>query len=356
MIAELVLGLMLVGVTLYAVLGGADFGAGIWDLTAGSAQGGARMRGVIERAMGPVWEANHVWLIFVFVVSWTAFPTFFGSMMSSLWVPMAIAAFGIILRGSAFALRTQSSTLREARALGAVFACSSVIVPFAFGTVVGAIASGEVAYGNAAAEPFAFLNAFSLYIGALAVVFCAYTAAIFLTGDATRMGEGEIAAAFRMRALASGALAGLMALGGLLMASAHAEYLYEGLTSGVGLLCVLVSALAGVLTLVLIARNVALWPRFTAGAAVAAVVAGWGFAQSPFLFPPGGSGSTLTLDAAAAPSVTLWSLFGVIIFALAFIAPSLVWLFKLALRGDIEPTYRGYEQLEDTSKGADPLP
>ncbi len=357
MIEIICLALMLVGVTLYAVLGGADFGAGIWDLTAGSAKNGARMRGVIERSMGPVWEANHVWLIFVLVVAWTAFPTFFGSMMTSLWIPMAIAAFGIILRGSAFALRGQAATINEARALGAVFALSSVIVPFAFGTVAGGIASGQVAYGNAAADPWdAFLNPFSIYVGILAVVFSAYMAAIFLIGDSERMDAPDMVEAFRKRALGSGTLAGLLAIGGLPMASSHAEYLYDGLTSGMGLVCVIASALAGLVTIVMIARGVTQWPRLSAAVAVGAVTAGWGFAQSPYLLPPGAADSTLKLSAAAGSTTTLWWLFAAVVVALMVIVPSLYWLFKLTLQGDIDPNYNGYEHLEEPDKGVKTLP
>lgn len=357
MIEVICLALMLVGVTLYAVLGGADFGAGIWDLTAGSAKGGARMRGVIERSMGPVWEANHVWLIFVFVVAWTCFPSFFGSMMSSLWIPMAIAAFGIILRGSAFALRGQAATINEARTLGAVFALSSVIVPFAFGTVAGGIASGRVGYGNAAVDPWtAFLNPFSIYIGVLAVVFSAYMAAIFLTGDSERMDAPDMVAAFRKRALGSGALAGLLAIGGLAMANADAEYLYEGLTSGMGLVCVIVSALAGAVTMVMIARGQNQWPRLSAAVAVGAVTAGWGFAQAPYIIPPGPADSATKLSAVAGASTTLWWLFAAVIVALCVIVPSLYWLYTLTLKGDIDPNYKGFEDLAEPDKGVKSIP
>ncbi|MFT4049411.1 MAG: cytochrome d ubiquinol oxidase subunit II [Solirubrobacterales bacterium] len=357
MIEVICLALMLVGVTLYAVLGGADFGAGIWDLTAGSASGGARMRGVIERSMGPVWEANHVWLIFVLVVAWTAFPTFFGSMMSSLWIPMAIAAFGIILRGSAFALRGQAATLNEARGLGAMFAISSVIVPFAFGTVAGAIASGHVAYGNATIDPWkAFLNPFSIYVGVLAVVFSAYVAAIFLIGDSARMKATDVQAAFRKRALASGTLAGLLAIGGLFMAHEYAAYLYDGLTSGWGLVWVMISAVAGAVTMLMVHAGATQWPRITAAAAVGSVTAGWGFAQSPYLFPPGASGSTLKLVDAAGSTTTLWWLLVAVIFALCIIVPSLYWLYTLTLKGDIDPQYGGYEDLAKPDKGVKSIP
>jgi cytochrome d ubiquinol oxidase subunit II len=357
MIEQLVLALMLVGITLYAVLGGADFGAGIWDLTAGSAKGGAHMRGVIERSMGPVWEANHVWLIFVLVVCWTAFPIFFGSLMSSLWIPMAIAAFGIILRGSAFALRGQAATINEARALGATFALSSVIVPFALGTVIGGIASGQVVYGNAATDVWTvFLNPFSIFVGVLAVVLCAYLAAIFLVGDATRMKDPEMVAAFRGRALISGSLAGLLALAGLPIAKSHATYLYDGLTSGMGLICVIASMLAGIVTLVMIWRGVAQWPRLTAAVAVGAVTAGWGFAQAPYLLPPGPAGSTLKLVDGAGNQTTLLWLVIAVVFALLFIVPSLAWLYKLTLTGAIEPAAHDYEKLDQPDKGVKPLP
>src|SRR5215210_9136751 len=124
--AEICLGLVVVGITAYAVLGGADFGAGFWDLTAGGDRRGGPVRGMVQRSMSPVWEANHVWLIFVLVVFWTAFPVAFGSVTSTLYVPLFAAAVGIIFRGAAFALRGEAATIAEARALGTVFALSSV--------------------------------------------------------------------------------------------------------------------------------------------------------------------------------------------------------------------------------------
>ena len=136
-LADICLGFVLLGITAYAVLGSADFGAGFWDLTAGGAQRGGRMRGMVQRSMSPVWEANHVWLIFVLVIMWTAFPVAFGSIFSTLSIPLFLAAIGIIFRGTAFALRGQAATIREARVLGAVFAFSSVLVPFFLGAAIG---------------------------------------------------------------------------------------------------------------------------------------------------------------------------------------------------------------------------
>jgi cytochrome d ubiquinol oxidase subunit II len=351
----LVLFLALLGVTMYAVLGGADFGAGFWDLIAGSAHNGARMRTTIERAMGPVWEANHVWLIFVLVVLWTAFPTFFGSIMSSLYIPLAIAMFGIILRGSAFALRGQAATINEARFLGAIFAFSSVIVPFSLGTVVGGIASGRVTYGNAESDPWsAFLNPTSIYMGILAVAFCAYVAAIFLTGDSSRMEREDMVEAFRKRSLIVGTVAGLLAIGGLIETHSDAPYLYDGLTSGMGLVCVIVSAIAGGATLTLVYLRHTQLPRLTAAIAVAAVTFGWAFAQSPYMLPPGPADSTLTFASATGNSATLWALVGAVFVGLFVLVPSLYWLFKLTLTGEIEPQYGAFEDLEksDAEKAA----
>jgi cytochrome d ubiquinol oxidase subunit II len=343
----IVLFLALLGVTMYAVLGGADFGAGFWDLTAGSASKGAHLRTTIERAMGPVWEANHVWLIFVLVVLWTCFPTFFGSMMSSLYIPLAIAMFGIILRGTAFALRGQAATMNEARTLGAMFALSSVIVPFALGTVAGGIASGRVAYGNAESDAVtAFLNPTSIYVGFLAVAFCAYIAAIFLTGDAHRFEDDDMVEAFRKRALGAGTVAGLLAVGGLIETHSDARYLFDGLTSGMGLVCVIISAIAGAATMFLVYTRRPQLPRFTAAVAVAAVIAGWAFAQAPYMLPPGPANSTLKFAEATGDSATLWSLTGAVAVGLIALVPSLYWLYKLTLTGEIDPNHRPIEDLD----------
>src|SRR6478736_2053229 len=134
----------MVGIVAYAVFGGADFGAGFWDLVAGGAERGRRPRAVIAHSIGPVWEANHVWLIFCLVVMWTVFSGAFAAIMSTLYIPLGLAAFGIVLRGSGFAFRKVSFRTPGQRANGALFAASSVITPFFFGTVAGGIASGRV--------------------------------------------------------------------------------------------------------------------------------------------------------------------------------------------------------------------
>src|SRR3954467_10715158 len=237
---------VILGVTAYAVLGSADFGAGFWDLAAGGARRGGRLRGMIQRSMAPVWEANHVWLIFVLVTLWTAFPTAFGSIFSTLHIPLFLAAIGIIFRGTAFALRGQAATISEARVLGALFALSSVLIPFCLGAVIGGIASGRVEVGNAVGDPWSsWLNPTSVLIGVLAVATGAHLAAVYLAGDSERAGQPDLVAAFRARALGSGLVCGVLAVAGIAVVRSDARPLYDGLTSGGGLAMVIVSGLAG---------------------------------------------------------------------------------------------------------------
>src|SRR3954466_14369135 len=193
MLPQLCLALVMLGITAYAVLGSADFGAGFWDLTAGGPERGGRIRGMVQRSMSPVWEANHVWLIFVLVIAWTAFPVAFGSVFSTLYVPLFLAAIGIIFRGAAFALRGQAATIREARVLGGLLALSSVLIPYFLGAAVGGIASGRVQVGNATGAVFgSWVNRTSAVIGILAVVTGAFLAAVYLAGDARRAGQPDL--------------------------------------------------------------------------------------------------------------------------------------------------------------------
>ena len=329
MLPELTIALALLALTGYVVLGGADFGAGFWDLTAGGAERGAPVRAAIKRSMAPVWEANHVWLIFVLVILWTAFPEAFGAIMSTLAVPIFLAGLGIVLRGGAFGLKGEAATIAEARALGATFAFSSVLVPFFFGCAVGAIAAGEVPVGNAAGDAFAsWTGPTSLIVGVLSVAAGAHVAAVFLGADSQRAGRPDLVRAFRARALGSGAVSGMLAIAGLAVVGSDAPDLYDGLTSGLGLVCVLGSAVAGLVTLALEWTERFELARYSAAAAVAALVAGWAAAQEPYLLP-----GALTVTEAAAPDATLAALLVVSGVGMLVLIPALVWLFRLAVSG-----------------------
>ena len=143
------LAFVLAGLALYTALAGADFGAGFWQLFAGRGERAAGIRAHAHRSMGPVWEANHVWLIFVLTVFWTSYPRAFGSIASTLAVPLFIAALGIILRGAAYALRAGASGAGESGVIDTIFSVSSVLTPFALGAAIGAIATGRVPVGDA---------------------------------------------------------------------------------------------------------------------------------------------------------------------------------------------------------------
>jgi cytochrome bd-type quinol oxidase subunit 2 len=184
--AELVAVVLWVAAMLYAVFGGADFGAGVWDLLAGGARSGARPRALIDRALTPVWEANHVWLIFLLVIMWTAFPTAFAAITTTLFVPLTLAALGIVLRGSGFAFRKVVEGLGGRRAFGAIFASSSLITPFFLGAAVGAIVSGDVHVGGSVAGASTWLSLISVTIGVLFVATSSHVASVFLVAEARR--------------------------------------------------------------------------------------------------------------------------------------------------------------------------
>jgi len=326
------------GATAYALFGGADFGGGFWDLVAGGAERGERPRALIQRSLTPVWEANHVWLIFILVVLWTAFPPAFSAVMTTLYVPIALAALGIVLRGSGFAFRKSIEGLSGRRAAGATFAISSLLTPFFMGAVVGAIASGNVpADGNGA--PFSsWLEPLPLLTGAMFVASGAYLAAVFLIGDARRAGDGEMQRYFAQRALAAAAVAGVAAAFGLVELHAEARYVFDRLTSE-GLPLVILSALCGIGVLVILlasARRPERPPsrllRPLAGGAVIAVIWGWGVAQFPYLLP-----TSLKISEAAAPPDTLATVIVVFIVAAILVLPALgllYWLSQQELLGE----------------------
>ncbi|HEY6691599.1 MAG TPA: cytochrome d ubiquinol oxidase subunit II [Solirubrobacteraceae bacterium] len=339
-LADVCVGFVALGITAYAVLGSADFGAGFWDLTAGSAERGGRLRGMVQRSMSPVWEANHVWLIFVLVIIWTAFPVAFGSLFSTLSIPLFLAAIGIIFRGTAFALRGQAATINEARVLGAVFALSSVMIPFFLGAAIGGVASGRVPVGNAEGDLVtSWLNPTSVLIGVIGVLTGAYLAAVYMAGDSQRAGLDDLVRAFRARALGAGVVTGVVALAGLLVLRDDAGDLYDGLTSGGGLALVIVSGLAGLATMVLVWAGRYGLARVTSAAAVAAIVVGWLLAQKPYILPP-----DLTLNQAKASDATLSAVVIGVAAGMVILAPSLWFLYRLVLQGRLDQEYEPLDQ------------
>jgi cytochrome bd ubiquinol oxidase subunit II len=339
---------VLIGLALYVVLGGADFGAGFWQLLAGPR--GDRVRDHAHDSIAPVWEANHVWLIFVLTVTWTAYPRAFGAIASTLCVPLFIGAIGIVMRGATYALRAGARSARERRAIDLVFALSSVIVPFAFGCVVGAIATlrvpDRVGVGGALSS---WTSPSCLIVGALAVATSAYLAAVFMAGDAQRVERGRdedsLIAGLRVRALVMGVVAGAVALAGFAVLHSDAHFLYTRLLHGAALGAVIASAAAGLVTLALVAARRFEPARFTAALAVAAVVAGWALAQRPLLL------RTLTVQQAAAPHDTLVVVVIAVLAGAVLLFPSLALLFRLVLAGRLDHGGAAADEQADTVVG-----
>jgi cytochrome d ubiquinol oxidase subunit II len=326
----------LVGLALYTVLGGADFGAGFWQLVAGRGKQADEVRDEAHHAMAPVWEANHVWLIFVLTVVWTAYPAAFASIASTLSIPLFIAGIGIVMRGGAYALRGGTRTAGEQRRVDTVFALSSVLTPFALGTVIGAIASERVHLGNPGGSLVtSWLNPTSIAIGVLAVASGAYTSAVFLSGDAERHGDRALVERFRTRALGAGLAAGAIAIGALIVLHFDAERIFRRLTQGVGLPALVASVIAGIATLALVWRRRYEPARYLAAVAVAATIAGWALAQNP-VFLKG-----LTVREAAAGHDTLVAVVVAILVGALLLFPSLALLFRLTLGGELRDSGQG---------------
>ncbi|TMR89717.1 cytochrome d ubiquinol oxidase subunit II [Nonomuraea basaltis] len=319
---EIMLAVLWLGLTAYVLFGGADFGGGIWDLLAGGDVSGRRQRALVEHSIGPVWEANHVWLIFVIVLMWTGIPSVFAAIASTLYIPLTLAALGIIGRGAAFAFRKVSTELWQRRLFGATFAFSSLATPFFLGTVAGAIASGRVPPGIAAGDLVtSWVNPTSLTAGALAVGTAAYLAAVYLTRDAQRAGDAGLVEAFRRRALGCGAVVGVLSGTGLLVLRADAPGLFTELTSGRALPLLALSIVAGLASLVLLWRRAYLAVRLTAALAVTGLLWGWGVGQYPSLLPG------VSLAEAAATDAVLAASLGSLAVGALLLLPSLWWLY-----------------------------
>jgi cytochrome d ubiquinol oxidase subunit II len=327
---------LLCAIISYGVLGGADFGTGLWDLTAGGVARGARPRALFDHAIGPVWEANHTWLIFCLVLLWSGFPTAFSAIMTTLYIPLGIAAFGIVLRGSGFAFRKVSMRTTAQRLNGVVFSISSVITPFCFGAVAGGVASGRVPVAGHGDPIVSWLNPTSALGGVLAVLTCAYLAAVFLTTEAHRAGEPDLEQWSRRRAIIAATAAGAVAIAGLFVLRHDAHRLFVHLLDR-GWPLIVLSALAGLAALSATALPpLRIHPGLVGplGAlAVAAILAGWGVAQYPYLL-----GTHESIDAASAPSQTMDALGIIALAAVVLVVPSLGWLLLLTNRGRLSET------------------
>ena len=322
--ADAVGGILLAGITLYAVLGGADFGGGLWDLLAGPGPRHLAPRVLIDDSITPVWEANHVWLVFDLVIFWTAFPHAFAAVMTTLALPLWLAVAGIVLRGAGFAFRKEITEVRWRRVTGITFAFSSLVTPFFIGTVIGAIATGAVPENASHASLAAWTSATALLSGFLFVAACGYLAAVYLTGEAAHRGDRPLRAYFTRRAQAAAILAGALSLAALAALRGSNPALYDRLT-GRALPLVVLAGVCGLAVVTLLAAAMLTGVRGIAALGVAAVIWGWGVAQYPVLLP----GTAVTLSNAGAPDDTLVAIVILVIVAVLLIGPAFILLYSL---------------------------
>jgi len=330
-LADLVAGVIFVALNAYAVLGGADFGGGVWDLLALGPRK-ARQRELIAEAIGPVWEANHVWLILAIVLLFTCFPPAFARLGTRLHIPLSLVLIGIVLRGSAFTFWRYGAD-EEQRNWGMVFAIASLMTPLLLGTTAGAIASGAVGDGGWGSGDFygtyvaPWLNPFALSVGMFALIAFAFLAAVYLTLEAR---DWEVREDFRRRALASGVGLFLAAVVVLLLSLNRAPRVREGLIFAAWAVPLhLLTAAAAITALV------ALWARrwrvarVAAAAQVSLILWGWALSQYPYILPP-----DLSIANAAAPAATLRLVLAALVAGAVLLLPSLYYLFRIFKMGN----------------------
>ena len=321
---------LLLAVCAYSTAGGTDYGAGIWDLLAGRFPNTDEVRGLIDHAMAPVWEANNVWLVFAAVICWTGFPLLYESVFLSLYPLFALALLGLILRGAFFAFRKVATTSGSRLLATRVFGLSSLLAPFSFAASLGAIASGKVGVGSPVVPVWqACLDPLAIAFGVVALTATAFSGASFLVGDARRFrspsGQGaDLVEYFRRRALLAAIALLLVSLAVLVLIAAESPTLFRGMVAGFGTPFAIVAVMAVLAVAVLMLRRVYRWYRVLTVIGVGSFVAAWGFGQAPYLLP----GRLTIQQAAGAPEIEALLLV-ITAVALLLVVPSLLLLYTL---------------------------
>lgn len=325
-LADLVAALLALALNAYVLFGGADFGGGVWDMLATGPRR-ARQREVIAHAIGPIWEANHVWLILAIVLAFTCFAPVFARIMTVLHIPVALMLVGIVLRGSAFTFRTYDDEHDAAQLRwGRLFASASVLTPVLLGMCMGAVASGRVvaptqgSFADRFIDPW--LTPFAFAVGLLTLALFAFLAAVFLTLE-TR--ERELVEDFRRRALGAGVAVFLAAGLVLLLSFDQAPLMHRGLTASSWALPLhLATAATAIAVFATLWRRRYRAARLAVGLQVSFIFWGWVVSQYPYLVPP-----DLTISAAASPVITLRLTLWALALGALVLAPSLIYLFRV---------------------------
>jgi cytochrome bd ubiquinol oxidase subunit II len=329
-LADALAGILALSLNAYVLLGGADFGGGVWDMLATGPRR-ARQREVIAHAIGPIWEANHVWLILAIVLAFTCFPPAFARIMTVLHIPVSLMLVGVVLRGSAFTFRTYDDEHDAAQhRWGRIFSSASVVTPLLLGVCIGAVASGRVVaptqggFAERFVEPW--LSPFAFGVGLLTLALFAFLAAVFLTLE-TR--DRELVEDFRRRALGAGVAVFLASALVLLLSFEESPLMTRGLMASSWALPLHLATAASAITVF-----AALWSRryhaarVLVGLQVSFIFWGWVVSQYPYLVPP-----DLTIAAAAAPEITLRLTLWALGLGALVLAPSLIYLFRVFKRG-----------------------
>jgi cytochrome d ubiquinol oxidase subunit II len=345
---ELIAAIIIVALNAYVLLGGADYGGGLWDLLASGPRREAQ-RTLIADSIAPIWEANHVWLIVVVVMLFTAFPAAFATLGIVLHVPLTLLLIGIVLRGSAFMFRSYGPQHRaHRRRWGLAFAIASSVTPVLLGIVIGAVASGAVGDaaarvgGGAAVRPSSFMEVFvapwlapfPIAVGCFALALFAFLAAVYLAVAAP---DPPLRDDFRRRALASAVAVFVLAAVAMVSARSSAPVVARGVAGSLrSILLHIATGLAAVTAIGAIWRRQYGLARFAAAAQVTLILWGWAVAQYPYVIP-----TTLTIRDAAAPPITLALLVVGLTTGAVILIPSLRYLFKLFVRKPAATTQLG---------------
>ncbi len=328
---------LLLAVTAYSTAGGADYGAGIWDLLAGRFRYAEEVRTLVDHAMGPVWEANNVWLVFAAVIAWTGFPLLYQSVFMSLYPLFALALLGLILRGAFFAFRKEAVTSRARLGASRVFGVASLLAPFSFAAALGAIAAGQVGVGGPIVPVWrASLDPLAIAFGVVALTATAFTGASFLVGDARRYSTpGEagsyLVEYFRRRTVVAAVALLAVSLVTLLVIRAESPSVFQGMMAGLGLPFAVAAVLAVLVVALLMWRRIYRWYRFFTVVGVGSFVFAWAFGQVPYLLP----GRLTIQQAAGAPGIEGLLLI-ITVVALILVIPSLFLLYVLDQRSALE--------------------
>lgn len=316
-------------ILLFALAGGADFGAGFWSLLARRGERATEQQQLIERSIGPLWEANELWIVVSAVILWSAFTPAFAAYGTALFVPFVLAIAGVLLRGAflAFRIEAQEEAPRAYRFFGEIFGSMSIITPFFLGTAAGAIASGRLRLNenelpvDGYFQPW--LGPFPIIVGVLGVVTCTYLSAIYLTIDAAD--NEPLQEDFRLRGIISGVALGVLGVAAIPITRLDAPHMWEGLAPGkLASVLMIVAAAFLVASVVLLFRRSYWFARAAAILQVVSVFCAWAVAQYPYLLVP-----DITIQDAASPRSVLVAMSILIIAYVVVLGPALYLLFRL---------------------------